>query len=305
MLQLHPPHIGRHHDDHVDLSFREPGEWLDLPYPESSGGQISLMLFGDERDGPFAVLGATDPTDMASPRGPAHGHESDSWRISLIGSSPMGNEEYGPGEFRWQDGGRPYGADGYASGRDGGYHLVMFGDRRGFATQPVKKELTEHFAQRDAGVAMLFSIDVPDEYPAEARGMATTIGARDKAGKVNGSFADSAPWQPAGPGVRASAGVMGHLAVGPLILLARADAAAEVVAPEASGTEVVVMVVAGSCTIGDETYAQGDLRIQTAGSSLPSIVAGPDGADLTIVIADRSALQLSDAPLTQVAALVS
>lgn len=290
MLQLFPEDIGQRHDDHVRLSFADTSGWADLPYPASSGGHIALMLFGDAVDGPFAVLGSTTPTDMDAPRGPAHGHESDSWRISLIGSSPMGNESYGPGEFRWQDGGRPYGADGYASGPTGGHHLVMFGDRRGFATQPVKKDLVEHFQHRDRAVAAQFGIDIPDEYPPEARGVRTSIGRADKAGKVNGSFADAATWHPVSTGVRASWGVMGHEAVGPVVLSARADADAQLLPTMTLRTEVVVMVVAGTLEIGGCTYGPGELRITAAGAPTPAIVAGTGGADVCVIVADRSAL---------------
>lgn len=289
-MKFFPDHIGRLHDDQVDLTFRDPEGWADLPYPASSGGSIALMLFGDDVDGPFAVFSSTTPTDMDAPRGPAHGHESDSWRISLIGASPMGNESYGPGQFRWQDGGRPYGADGYASGPTGGYHLVMFGDRRGFATQPVKKDLVEHFDQRDRAVAAQFGIDIPDEYPANGRGVVTSLGATDKAGKVNGSFDDADTWPQIAPGVRASWGVMGHEDVGPLLYLARAEPGAEVLHELRLATEVVVIAVAGSVEVGGTQYVQGDVRISSTGAATPSIVAGDEGADACVIVADRSAL---------------
>lgn len=289
MHLLHPDGIGTRHDDHVDLSFGAPAGWQDLPYPESTGGSISVLLFGHETDGPFAVLGATEPTDMDPPRTPAHGHESDTWRISLLGDSPMGNESYGPGEFRWQAGGRPYGADGYASGPDGGYTFVMFGNRRGFPTQPVKADLTAQFAERDSAVAATFSIDI-SSFPDEARGVRTTLGALDKAGKVNGSHHASTGWTCSSPGLRTSAGVLGHRTVGPLILQASAEADIPIHDAVTVATEMLVMVVAGSCTIGDRIYRCGDLRLQDAGAPLPAIVAGPDGADVCIIVGDRSAI---------------
>jgi hypothetical protein len=43
----------------------------------------------------------------------------------------MGPARYGPGEFRFQQGWKPYGADGVAAGPDGGWTVLMFADRRG------------------------------------------------------------------------------------------------------------------------------------------------------------------------------
>lgn len=294
MHRFHPPHIAADTPEFTELSFRDPAGWLDLPYPMSSGGFISLLLMGDDTDGPFAVLASTTPTEMDAPTGPAHGHESDSWRISLIGSSPMGPENYGPGQYRWQRGGQPYGADGYASGPDGGYHMVMFGDRRGFATQPVKRELTERYQQQDTGIAALLGIDVPAEYPLEARGVVTTQAEPDKAGKVNGSFDDAGQWDEVAAGVRVSAGLMGHHRVGPMLVMVRASAGATVQAPLQLSTDLLVMVVAGSCAIGDRQYQQGDLRLQRPGTALPEVIAGTDGADVCLIIADRSSLQGCD-----------
>lgn len=296
MQLLHPDGIGTHHDDHVDLRFGSPDGWLDLPYPESTGGSISLLLFGHETDGPFAVLGSTTPTDMEPPRVPAHGHDSDTWRISLLGDSPMGNEVYGPGEFRWQAGGRPYGADGYASGPDGGHTFVMFGNRRGFPTQPVKAELAAQFAERDAGVAAMFGIDI-STFPDDARGVRTTLGPLDKAGKVNGAHHAATAWTATAPGLRTSSGVLGHRTVGPLVLQAQADAGVEVHGAITLDSEVLVIVVDGSCSIGDHTYARGDVRLQRRGRSLPPIVGGEQGVDVCVVVGDRSAIAEADGTL--------
>ena len=281
-------------DHHVDLSFRRPDGWIDLPPEDATAGRLVLALFGHETEGPMFLLAETAPTGEDPPRTPAHGHESDTFRISLIGTSFMGPESYGPGEFRWQVGGRPYGADSYANGTDGGYHLVMFGDRRGFPTKVVKKELQPHFTERDAALQGLFGIEPPVPYPVEGRGVATSTGTVDKAGKVNGSFAEAADWDEVEPGLRVHSGVMGHQELGPLLVMARAEAGTEVLPSTALSTEVLVMVVSGSLSIGDRVYEQGDCRIQASTAALPALVAGPDGADVTIVVGDRSVL--ADAP---------
>jgi hypothetical protein len=277
-------------DDHLDLSFRRPDGWIDLPAEDATAGRLLLAMFGHETEGPMFLLAETAPTDADPPRTPAHGHESDTFRISLIGRSFMGPESYGPGEFRWQVGGRPYGADSYANGAEGGYHLVMFGDRRGFPTKVVKKELQPQFTERDAALQGLFGIEPPVPYPIEGRGVATSTGAVDKAGKVNGSFAESDTWDEVAPGLRVHSGVMGHQEVGPLILMARADAGTELLPVTSLATEVLVMVVSGSLSIGDRVHEQGDLRLQASTAPLPAVAAGPDGADVVVIVGDRSAL---------------
>lgn len=299
MQLLHPGTIGARHQDHHDLSFASPDGWLDLPHPESTGGVASLMLFGHPSEGPFAVLASTTPTDLEPPRVPAHGHESDTWRISVLGGSPMGNEMYGPGEFRWQAGGRPYGADGYASGPEGGYTFVMFGNRRGFPTQPVKAEFAQQFAERDGALASAFGIDI-SSFPDDARGVRTTLGTLDKAGKVNGAHHGAGAWTATAPGLQTSAGVLGHQTVGPLVVQAHAEPGVAVLDALTVDTEVLLMVVAGSCSVGDRSYTRGDLRLQDAGAALPPIVAGDDGLDVCIVVGDRSAIGDDASLLTQV-----
>src|SRR5205823_252902 len=99
------------------------------------------------------------------PTGTAHGHDSDSWRMSLLGESHMGTATYGPGEFRFQQGGKPYGKDDFAAGPNGGYHLVMFADRRGFRTRPVKKELEPIIKPQDDRAARALGIGLVEPYP--------------------------------------------------------------------------------------------------------------------------------------------
>jgi len=55
----------------------------------------------------------------------------------------MGRDTYEQGQFRFHDGGGPYASDNFAWGPDGGYGIIMFADRRGFAIRPVKAEIAE------------------------------------------------------------------------------------------------------------------------------------------------------------------
>ena len=73
----------------------------------------------------------------------AHAHASDNWRISVRGTTNMGRDTYEQGQFRFHDGGVPYASDNFAWGPEGGYGIIVFADRRGFAIRPVKAEIAE------------------------------------------------------------------------------------------------------------------------------------------------------------------
>jgi hypothetical protein len=55
-------------------------------------------------------------------------------------------------------------------------------------------------------------------------------------------------------------------------------------------TELVVAVVEGGCTIGEDAYPAAKIRVQEAGTPMDAVVAGGDGAAAVILVADRRAL---------------
>jgi hypothetical protein len=274
-------------DGHIDLSFRDPAGWDDLPYPNVADARACVMLLGDADAGPLVVLAWFPPMDDALVRGWAHGHDSDNWRITLLGESHMGPAAYRPGEFRFQNGGKPYGGDDYAAGPDGGYHLVMFGDRRGFPMRPVKAEHADKAARMATRTATALDISVVDPYPVAEQGVRTSLGVPDKAGKVDGSFADADAWEELVPGVRAACGLIGTSAVGPVLVLLRCEPGTAAVPRAAFGSELLVMVVDGSCAIGHATLEVGDVRIQAADAETAAVVAGAAGLSVVLLIADR------------------
>jgi hypothetical protein len=52
-------------------------------------------------------------------------------------------------------------------------------------------------------------------------------------------------------------------------------------------TEIVLAIVRGSCRVADRTYIDGEVRIQKAGTVTDTIIAGADGLDAVLMIADR------------------
>lgn len=280
-------------DGHVDMSFRTPDDWDDYrgSVGTPSGSKIRAVLFGDADVGPMAILNSIPPTTVPLERGPAHSHDSDNWRTSILGTSSMGNERYGPGEFRLQEGGAPYGGDDVAWGPDGGYSIVMFADRRGFPARPVKHmpqvEESMRFWAEQVGVA------VADPYPSSAA-IATQLGNTDKAGKIEGSFRDATTWPENMPGTRMATAILGDRTAGPVLLLLQAKPAALAVPACTFETEVLHVVVAGACSMGDDVLERGSLRLQEAGALSDAIVAGPGGLSHAMIIGDRRAVSTVD-----------
>jgi hypothetical protein len=127
----------------------------------------------------------------------------------------------------------------------------------------------------------------PDAAPGPST-IATTLQDRPGQARVNGSFHDTDRWVCFPQGSLAG-GLMGHAETGPLVLLSKVEPGGRPLGSYVFGTEVLRLVVRGSCRIGDEWYEAGDIRIEHAGSCGP-VLAGDEGADEVIVIADRRAL---------------
>src|SRR5581483_1448400 len=138
-------------DGHVDASYSDRSGWS-----ESLGATILPIMAGDDQCGPFVVLSYVEPTEEQMPLSFAHAHASDNWRISVRGTTNMGTDTYEQGQFRFHAGGVPYASDNFAWGPDGGYGIIMFADRRGFAIRPVKAEIAARVTpEQEAGGAAM------------------------------------------------------------------------------------------------------------------------------------------------------
>lgn len=278
------------------LSFREPGRWA-TPVAASAKSRVAgvpvittAVTMGDERAGPV-LLFLWLAEGVAPPEAPAHGHASDNWRISVRGRLPMGREVYGPGEFRFQEGWKPYASDNYAQGPDGGWSALLFGDRRGMRVRPVKKDTEEH-PETNRLLAEWLGIhgDLVSDDPAHAPGrsaMATTMDELRRAAHVNASFEQAATWRPVDGGGHLAAALMGDPEVGPVVLLTRIAPGGRALSSCSFDTEVFRLVVRGEETIDGAMYVAGDMRVQVAGAPIGSVVAGAEGVDEVVVIADR------------------
>ncbi|HKY16318.1 MAG TPA: hypothetical protein VJM33_15430, partial [Microthrixaceae bacterium] len=228
------------------------------------------------------------PSEEQMPLSFAHAHASDNWRISVRGTTNMGRDTYEQGQFRFHEGGVPYASDNFAWGPDGGYGIIMFADRRGFAIRPVKAEIAEKVGPSQEAAGALLGIDMQDPCPG-APAIATTMGPTTRA-HLDGGFDTSHQWDEIAPGIRMAAGVAGEPERGPVLVFVDCAAGCEAVPPRVLGTETIVAPVTGSVDADGTTLAHGDVRLEEAGVEHPALVAGPDGAQLVLIVADRRAL---------------
>ncbi len=271
-------------DGHVDASFDDRAGWS-----ESLGAQILGILAGDDHCGPFLVLSYMEPMEEMMPLGFAHAHASDNWRISVRGTTNMGRDTYEQGQWRFHDGGVPYASDNFAWGPDGGYGIVMFADRRGFAIRPVKSEIAAKVTPEQTAAGEFLGIDLQDPCPG-APAIATTMGPTKRA-HLDGGFDTSDLWDEIAPGVRMAAGLAGEPTSGPVLAFLDGAAGCELVPVHATGSDTIVVPVSGSIDATGTTLTQGDVRVEEADAEQPALVAGPDGAQLVLIFTDRRALK--------------
>jgi hypothetical protein len=271
-------------DGHIDVTYTDRAGWS-----ESLGATILPMLVGDDRCGPFIVLSYVEPSEEQMPLSFAHAHASDNWRISVQGTTNMGRDTYEQGQFRFHDGGVPYASDNFAWGPEGGYGIIMFADRRGFAIRPVKAEIAERVGPEQEVAGAALGIDMQDPCPG-APAIATTIGPTARA-HLDGGFDATDEWDEIGPGTRMAAGIAGEPSCGPVLVFLDCAAGCEAVPARSIGTEVLVAPVNGSVDAAGTTLRRGDVRVEEADAGQPPLVAGPGGAQLVVIFADRSALR--------------
>jgi hypothetical protein len=255
------------------------------------GATILPIMVGDDHCGPFLVLSYVEPSDEQMPLSFSHSHASDNWRISVRGTTNMGRDTYAQGQFRFHDGGVPYASDNFAWGPDGGYGIIMFADRRGFAIKPVKASIAAEVSPQQAAAGAELGIDMQDPCPG-APAIATTMGPTARA-HLDGGFDASDTWDEIAPGVRMAAGIAGEPRSGPVLVFLACDAGRVAMPRRSSGTEAIVAPVAGSVEADGVELTQGDVRVEEADVGHPVLVAGPDGAQLVVIFADRRALRVA------------
>ena len=163
----------------------------------------------------------------------------------------------------------------------------MFADRRGFPIRPVKTELAEQMmpAQEVAGRAM--GIDVQDPCPG-APAIMTTLGPTTRA-HLDAGFDTSERWGDR-LGVRMAAGLAGEPTCGPVLVFVDCERA-----PMRSPRTDRFRDDHRSGVRLDRRRRRHDepgrCAREEADVDHPALVAGPDGAEVVIIFADRRELR--------------
>lgn len=282
MLKVHGPTLAT--DTHVDASFRSPATWPGA----FAGMSFTAITLGHETCGPTISLMLMAPSTPA-PLGPAHAHGADNFRVSLLGQFEMGTRSYGPGEFRFQQGFRPYPGDNSSHGPDGGWEIILMADQRGTRARYVGREDgTLDGANAYVANALELGGDLLDPNDTcDPSALSITLGPADNAGKLNGSFADSRKWNALGKHRRVIVSLMGHRTVGPVLMLSIVSPRQIAMPACRFDTEVFRAVIGGNCEIEGRRYNPGDIRVQRAETWCGPVLAGPSGLQEMLVIGDR------------------
>src|SRR3546814_18439390 len=87
----------------------------------------------------------------------------------------------------------------------------------------------------------------------------------------------------------ALSGVLGDEHAGPAVHVIHGAAGERIVPPARWSTEIVTLVVKGSATIDGKPYGAGALRIQREDTTMGANLAGENGVEQVLVVADRRA----------------
>lgn len=281
-------------DDHIDVDFARTADWTRVgPSPDLSP---SLFIsLGDQVAGPDIQL-VTMPISPGELWLDTHYHATDQFRAVIQGGFKLQRRRMGAGCFGYQLPGLPY-REGVTGGETEPMWMVMVhGERRGARSTTTRRDgniLVEAFGEDQLdrpteGPEDPYWRDIPGGHRGRTS-LKSSLG-RTVGGFCWGDFAQDAGWHAADSGVDVTAATMGDPEVGPLVLTVRAAAGRPVFPARCWETEIALVMVGGSVTAAGESYARGKVRIQAAYRPMPGLVAGDDGAQAVIVIADRRAL---------------
>lgn len=287
----------------MDLSFDEADSWGSHP---RSGLSVLMFALGDPERGPMVGLFNMPgkPGDEQKFPPIVHMHRSDSFRTIFNSDFYVGRKVYSDGLARLQRGGRYYGPEQLGpkccANSETTYALLVFGDKRGHKVQPSDPVFAELVDRTDDGDDEKYRKLGAVAFPKEDKGRSdirSNIGLK-VAGHGDLSFKQAKAWPAVGE-TRLAAISLGDPECGPIVLAISAPPGATLLPAGSCGAELVTLPVHGACEIDGESYAPGRVRVQEAGVRQPAVVAGPDGANVYVVIADRRAelsVDAADAP---------
>lgn len=259
------------------------GDYREIPF-----------LLGDPMTGPMARFLSFPPgreSVRVNGKAYAHHHRTDTFRVAL-GPQPMQTRILG----QWLDHGDFVlrGAnDVYVekSGGRGAILLLVSADRRGY--HPVYGEADREEAEStlDESSSIVFGENIPHFHERDEdviSGPETSFAALEAQKPVLfGSMSNDEDWLGLSDGSKVGAVFMADPVSGTLILLSKNAPNAQEAPAGRYQSDMVRLVLSGSCSVGDRVYSTGDFRFTRAGTDEGAIVHGPGGSTQILIFGDR------------------
>lgn len=271
--------------DHLNISFGKPESWSSF----TPLGSIKALIFdfGNENMGPVVQLGLMTTVDgevLDWPHSidPPHFHGSDQFRVVVDGEWNLAGKKQVAGGYSLQESGRIY----REHPGDGGATWLMsvIGDRRGAKAEIIRAEDRETLVQIDSEYFKPTAEDEAYPHPAGSKGIPAIASTNGDC--VNGYLRNHVDDLSINT---VSSCLFGEKSVGPVAHVMSFTQDLMVMPRSQYATERLFAVTSGTCTIGATEYKKGDIRIQNADAPMEEIISGPNGVQLTMVVADRSA----------------
>ncbi|UUZ66406.1 hypothetical protein LP417_32730 (plasmid) [Polaromonas sp. P1-6] len=259
------------------------GDYREIPF-----------LLGDPMSGPMARILSFPPgreSVRVNGKAYAHHHRTDTFRVAL-GPQPMQTRILG----EWLDHGDFVlrGAnDNYVekSGGRGAILLLVSADRRGY--HPVYSDADREDAEStlDETASLVFGDNMPHFHQRDEDAIlgpeASFAGLQTQQPVLFGSMPDDETWHKLSDGSKVGAVFMADPVSGTLILLSNNTPNAMESPAGQYQTDMVRLVLSGSCSVGDRAYSAGDFRFTSQGNDEGEIVHGPTGSTQILIFGDR------------------
>jgi hypothetical protein len=254
------------------------------PVPDDGLLSGAILRMGDDTAGP--VLAMTIEARRFPRQAPVHLHKSDSFRMALGQPIVVGRTSYQHGQFRLQEADRFYGPELWTD-EVGTNQLLLVADRRGLRpilTTEDHQHLVDDALATDPSVQ---GITFLDRDAPVTHALTDNLGSARRAGHWDGGFTGTEAWPALPDGSRLAVIGLGDPESGPLVLGWDRPPAAPALPPFVLGTDLVRLVVEGTCILGGTPLGRLGFRLQQEGTRHHGSEPGPAGSRELWILADR------------------
>lgn len=259
------------------------GDYRELPF-----------LLGDPMTGPMARILSFPPgreSVRVNGKAYAHHHRTDTFRVALgpqPGQTRILGKWLGHGDFVLRGANDVYVEK---SGGRGAILLLVSADRRGYHPVYNIADREEAESTLDESASIVFGENMPHFHERDEdviSGPETSFaGLQAQQPVLFGSMDGDDAWHHLSDGSRVGAVFMADPVSGTLILLSTNTPGAQEAPAGRYQSDLVRLVLSGTCSVGDRSYSAGDFRFTRAGTDEGEIVHGPTGSRQILIFGDR------------------